>query len=158
VVRGTGVESFSSWVNEQLVDKSQAGQASRPSEEIQSHEDAMLVALELRDIPAALMHACALVYLDPGHKSAQRIKSRCMSAMRDARARGAEDVPFMRVRWSELRDRPLSPDAVCVLSCIDGQSKIEVVVGRTELAPARALEVLADLLEQGLVGMRAPRA
>jgi hypothetical protein len=85
VVPGTGVESFSSWVNEQLVAKSEAGQAGharQASEEVQSHEDAMLVALELRDIPGALMHACAIVYLDPGHKAAQRIKRRCMRAMR----------------------------------------------------------------------------
>jgi hypothetical protein len=82
--RGTGVESFSSWVNEQLVTKSE--QASAPSEEIQSHEDAMVAALQRRDIPAALMHACAIVYLDPGHKAAQRIKRRCMRAMRVAGA------------------------------------------------------------------------
>jgi hypothetical protein len=82
VVPGTGVESFSSWVNDQLVPSSQA---SPPSEEIQSHEDAMIRALQLRDIPAALMHACALVYLDPGHQAAQRIKRRCMRALRVAR-------------------------------------------------------------------------
>ena len=64
----------------------------------------------------------------------------------------------MFCRWTALRDRPLSPDAICVLSCIDGRSPIEEVVTRTELPPARALEVLADLLEQGIVGMRAPRA
>jgi len=145
------VASFSSWVSEQIARKSQS------RAELETLEENLLGALQARDIPAALMHACAIVYLDPEHQAAQRIKRRCMREMRRGPSRPSE-VPYMRLRWSELGDRPLSPDAVCLLSCIDGESKIEDVMKISGLAAAEAHEAFGDLLKDGIVGMRPPKS
>jgi hypothetical protein len=144
------VESFSSWVTDQIATKS------KTRADLETLEENLLVALQGRDIPGALLHACAIVYLDPGHQAALRIKKRCMEEMRRGPARPKE-VPFMRFRWSELRDRPLSSDAVCLLSCIDGESKIEDVIKTSGIPAAVAHEVFGELLREGLVGMRSPK-
>ncbi len=153
----SSVESFSSWVNEQLVPQAAHAPSAPDRGELESLEEKLLHALQARDIPTALMHACALVYLDPTHQAARRIKKRCMRELRGGRPRTA-DVPYMRFRWSELRDRELSPEDVCILSCIDGQSQLDDVIANAGMQPADAYDVFAELLSEGIVGMRAPRS
>ncbi len=124
------------------------------------------------------MHACALVYLDPENKAALRIKLRCAREMQRAeRAERVEDgappssearprptarseglVPRMQVRWSDLRDRPLSQEAVTVLTCIDGKSPQGEVVALSGLPAEVANDALEGLVRDGIVSMDARRS
>jgi len=134
--------SFSAWVNGLL--------SSAPRAHIEALEERLLAALQARDVAASLMVACSIVYLDPEHSVALRIKRRCAREMQRALARG-EGVPRMALRWSALRERGLSPQAVSVLSCIDGRSSVDEVIGLTGLPPAVARETFAALVRDGIV-------
>jgi hypothetical protein len=144
IAERVSVESFSAWVKEQVVDPF----ASR--DELEAIEELLLCALQAREIPVALMHACALVYLDPEHELGLRIKKRCAREMQRELARG-DHVPRMRLRWSDLRDRTLSPPQVALLSCIDGRATVDEVLGLTGLPLAVAREALAALAKDGIV-------
>ena len=140
-----GAETFSAWVAEQL-----AG-APSPRAEVERLEAQLVLALQGRDVPAALMCACAIAYLDPGHRAARRIKRRCAREMRRDAA-SAESVPRMVMRWSDLRDLPLSPEDVSVLSCVDGRSSLQEVLGLTALPLEVAKAAMDRLVENGVVG------
>jgi hypothetical protein len=136
--------SFSVWVNERLAPDA------APKTEVERLEARLRLALQARDIPAALLHACALTYLDPEHKTARRIKRRCAREMRREAARDAA-VPRMVKRWSDLRDESLSPEELSVLSCIDGKSPLQEVAGLTGLSAAAAHDAIERLMRNGIV-------
>jgi hypothetical protein len=138
--------SFSVWVSEQLAVNS------APKTEVERLEARLRLALQARDVPAALLHACAIAYLDPGHKTAKRIKRRCAREMRREAARGAR-VLRMAKRWSDLRDESLSSEELSVLSCIDGKCSLEEVVGLTGLPAAAAHDAVERLMQDGIVSL-----
>jgi hypothetical protein len=129
--------------------------STRP-EPIRETEERLLSAIKTRDLPNALTLASVLVYMDPTHEIAVRIKDRCAKQLEGTRTRAFprhDAVPKQCVPWSELRRRTLSRHEAYLLYCIDGQSTVEEIVDASAMPPLIAFETLDALIREGIVDL-----
>jgi hypothetical protein len=114
-------------------------------------EARLLAALRQRDTSSALLLASRLVYLEPTHDAARRIKVRCASRKSDAADfPGALAVPRMVVTWDSLVGQELSAHAAYMLSLVDG-STVDALVDASALRPLAAYEALDGLRRAGII-------
>jgi hypothetical protein len=131
---------------------------SKTPEGVRRTEERLLSAIKTSDLPNALTLASVLVYMDPSHAIAQRIKKRCANQMDSARTRAFprhDAIPRQCIPWSELRRRTLSRSEAFLLWCIDGRSTVEQVIDTSAMSPLVAFETLDDLIREGIVDLSA---
>jgi hypothetical protein len=120
-------------------------------------EERLLEAMKAHDVAKALTLASVLVYMDPTHAVAQRIKDRCAKLPdHDGRARTRafprpDAIPRQCVPWSDLRRRTLSRNEAYLLWCVDGRSTVEAIVDASAMPPLVAFETLDSLIREGIV-------
>ncbi|HLK39353.1 MAG TPA: hypothetical protein VKU41_21480 [Polyangiaceae bacterium] len=130
--------------------------AGAPSDDVAELESLLLRAMKARDGAAALVLASRIVYVDPAHAVAQRIKSRCTQRIRAHCTREfprADAVPRMLVTWQELKHRPLTREAAYLLTCVDGRATVEEIVDTSALTLLVAYEAFDGLVNDGIVAL-----
>jgi hypothetical protein len=140
-----GGERLSAWVEEQA--------APQPAERMRLEVN-LVRALHEHDAAAALMLANVLVYADPAHDIARRIKERCAQQIATRctlEFPKPNAVPRMLVPWSEIGSCALSRQEAFVLSCIDGRLTVEHVIDATAMPLLVAYEALEALVQRGIV-------
>jgi hypothetical protein len=123
------------------------------SDEVRLLEDQLVNALRRGENARALMLASSLVYSNPEHVVARRIKSRCAQNMTaDAIPFPSDDaIPVQCLDTSELAERNLSRRAAHMLSCIDGALTVEEVIDISALPQLVAYDVLDALVREGII-------
>jgi hypothetical protein len=119
-------------------------------------QERLLAAIRADDLSNALTLASVLVYTDPDHAIARRIKDACAKVLSSAPTRPfpkPSAVPRKRMPWPELSRRSLSRAEAHVLWCIDGRLTVEEVVDASALPPLTAFETLEALLLGGVIDL-----
>ncbi len=122
-------------------------------------EERLLEAMKAHDVAKALTLASVLVYMDPTHAIAQRIKDRCAKLPDHGdRARTLafprpDAIPRQCVPWSDLRRRTLSRNEAYLLWCVDGRSTVEAIIDASAMPPLVAFETLDSLIREGIVDL-----
>jgi hypothetical protein len=66
-------------------------------------------------------------------------------------------VPWVRTSFEELRQHPLDPRAAFVVSLIDGQCTVAMLLDMAGMAEADTLTILGELLRLGVIELRDPK-
>jgi hypothetical protein len=66
-------------------------------------------------------------------------------------------VPWLIVTYDDLRSMPLDPRAAFVISRIDGQSSVEMLLDLCTLPEDETLDIVADLVRLGAIELRDPK-
>ena len=117
-------------------------------------EGRLLRAVQASCNGAALMLASSLAYLDPEDEVARRIKARCAELEESPRAREfprRKAIPRMHLGWNGVKEEMVSCQAAYMLTFIDGQSTVEVLVDASGLPPLTAYEAIDSLIGAGIV-------
>jgi hypothetical protein len=140
--------TFLAWAQEQVVSSPM-----EVSEEVRRLENQLISALRARDHAQALLLASTLVYANPQHEVARRIKARCAQNLRGAtKAFPRHDaIPRMRLAWYEMEGRNLSQRAAYILSCVDGFLSVEQLIDVSAMSPLVAYDLLDNLVRDGII-------
>lgn len=113
----------------------------------------------LDDFTGALRAAELLLGRQPGHAEAQRYAESSRHKLEQhysSRLGGAEGVPVVTVKSSEVRWLGLDHRAGFLLSRIDGETALEDVLDMSGMPRLEALKMLAELLDAGAIRISVP--
>ncbi len=110
------------------------------------------------DYSGALAAAEGVLEGAPAHPAAQHVASECratLSHMYTARLGSLTQRPVLAVPPDQVRWLSLDHRAGFLLSLMDGQLSLEEILDVSAMSPIDALRILASLVEQGVIALRA---